>query len=222
MKDIFLLDIGGNAFGGSQPSPIFSNEWDSNLWLSNLQFLFIEYLEARIAVTNVIQKIGSNLADISWYLPIKYNLFWNDKKNDVFVGTLGERKKSIRSYGIGLTLRLDVIGGSEDRVFIGVNEADLCIAEVVANSLQVMVDRGLYIPPVDILLPTGYASFTPERILHKDLVGLELDSNRVISVLFQVHDKGVWVDNFTTKETMNGVIAWLSESFDKLVKEQNV
>jgi hypothetical protein len=174
----------------------------------------VEYLEARIAVTNIISKIGGNLAEVAWYVPVKYNLFWNDAKNDIFVGTRKDRQKSIQSYGVNFTLRLDVVGGSEDRIIIGVKEPLVDKAIAVAESLQVMEPYGHRVPPVDIVVPTGYVSTTVERTLNRDIEGLSLDNNIVVSVLFQVQDTGTWVD--VLKDDTKSVVAWLSASLDRI------
>ena len=214
MKPTFLFDVGGDTYGGGQSSPVFTNGLDSNLWLSNVQHLFVEYLEARIAVTNIISKIGGNLAEVAWYVPVKYNLFWNDAKNDIFVGTRKDRQKSIQSYGVNFTLRLDVVGGSEDHIIIGVKESLVDKAVMVAESLQVMEPYGHRVPPVDIVFPNGYVSTTVERTLNRDIEGLSLDNNIVVSVLFQVQDTGTWVD--VLKDDTKSVVAWLSASLDRI------
>ena len=216
MKNTFLFDVGGDTYGGGQSSPVFTNGLDSNLWLANVQHAFVEYLEARIAVTNIISKIGGNLAEIAWYAPLKYNLFWNDAKNDIFVGTRKDRQKSIQGYGVNFVMRLDVIGGSEDRICIGVKEEHVEVAVVVAESLQVMEPYGITIPPVDILFPNGYVSTTTERTLHRDIEGLSLDKCVVVSVLLQLNDKGTWVD--VLNNDFKGIIAWLSASLDRVAE----
>lgn len=216
MENIFFLDLGGNVFGGDQSSPVFSNGLDSNLWLSNLQFRFIEYLEARVAVTNIIGKIGGNLETIPWYLPIKYNLFWNDLKNEVFIGTRKDRLKEIQNYQVNFVLRLEVIGGTEDHIYIGVKEEDVELAQEAASMFQVVEDRKGFVPSIDILFPNGYASHTAERILYRDIQAYSSEKVKVISVVFQISDSGDWVDAFGTEEAVNSYVAWLSETFDKI------
>jgi len=208
-----LLDLGGTYFKGS-PLPIFTNGLDANLVLYILQQRYKEFIENRILITNLIQRIGGNVAEIDWYNTLNYVTYLNDLENVNFVGTIKQRYTQAKEQGIDRGLRLSILGDTEEAIYIAVKEDDLEFALEFADNLQVIEQYGIKLPKVKIIAPYGNSDKFVERLLFRESV--DIYKGLFVNVVFQLKDKSEFTDFLNTEQGINSLVHWLSRSLDDL------
>lgn len=214
-----LLDLGGDYFNGSS-LPIFSNGLDANLYLKNLQDRFRLFTENRLLVTNLITRLGSDLASIDWYKEITYTTYLNDLENANFTGTVSNRYKQVKELGIDKALRISILGGTQSGIFLGVKEKYLEFASDVANCLVSLDNKGVSIPKIRIMMPNASSDDFIERALYRELKNSDTDNNVVVDVMFVLKDNTEFTDFINSEAGMSSLIAWVVNSIDKITKRK--
>jgi len=215
-----LLDLGGEYFGGT-PLPIFSNGLDANTYLLALQNRFKLFIENRLLMTNLISRLGSDVATVDWYKKIDYILYLGDLEHQNFVGTVKERYEQAKSLEVDKSIRISILGGLTDGIFIGTRESNVGIAKRIANYLSVFEDVDIVVPKVKVVIPFEGASDSIERLLNREMKDSYTGKNTVIDVIFVVKDNGDFVDALNSDTGLGCLVHWLSDSIDVVIEREN-
>lgn len=210
-----LLDLGGEYFGSKTKLPTFSNNLDANTYLKDFQDEFVSYVEDRMLMSQLISKMSSAVKSIPWYTPITYTLYLNNIENQSFVGTLKERSKQVKEVGLTKVLRFSILGAEESRILIGVAEKDLEAGVEVANCLQVLADREIEVPKVDVVIPDINSSNYIERTLYREVKDGSSKEVTFVDIIFVVKDNSEFLDSLENKEA---IIHFVSDALEKLEK----
>jgi hypothetical protein len=215
-----LLDFAGDCFKGN-PLPTFSNEVNANIYLQELQSRFIEFTENRILVSNLIRKIGGDLENIPWYRPITYTTYVNSLENLNFIGSVKDRYTQAKELGINKSLRISVIGGNENGIYIGVKEMQMDFAVEVADCLVAFQNRGLTVPKVHVTFPTASSESFVERTLYREHKDSSWKNNVVVNVMFVVKDNSAFLDDLVSDLGREAMINWIVDSLEVIVEREN-
>lgn len=212
-----LLDFAGDMFLGKE-LVTFSNGLNSNTYLADIQTRFVSYLESRLLVTSLINKLGGDVANINWYFPVNYILYLNNVENQNFIGSLKKRKEMCQSQGLTNVLRISILATEEAGIYIGTDEQDVDTAVEIANCLQVLADRGIEIPKVRVVIPCNSSSKYIERHLYREQQILRSEQYKVFNVVFACQDNSDFLDGLSTGQ--DAIVAFISTVFDKLTERK--
>lgn len=213
-----LLDLAGDCFNGN-PLPVFSNV-NANTYLLELQQRFIAFVENRILISNLIDRIDGDVKNIPWYQPITYTTYLNSKENMNFIGSVKDRYSQAKELGVDKSLRIGIIGGSENEIYIGISEPQLDFAVNVADRFQAFELRGLTVPKVHVTLPNAGSDSFVERTLYREYKDSHWSNNVVVNVVFVVKDNSWFVDDLISEKGKESMIHWISDSLQVIAETE--
>lgn len=214
-----LLDFAGDCFRGN-PLPTFSDNVNANIYLQEIQKRFITFTENRILVSNLINRIGGDLENIPWYRPVTYTTYLNSLENLNFIGSVKERYGQAKELGVDKSLRISIIGGSENGIYIGIKESQLDFAVQVANRFVAFEERDLTVPKVHVTLPTASSDNFIERTLYREYLDSSWNKNVVVNVIFVVKDNSQFLDELVSDRGREAMIHWIVDSLEVIAERE--
>ncbi len=209
-----LLDVGG-SFYGDRTEPSFDN-FDSNSFLARIGQLYTEYLTDRVAMENIIQRLGEPLSSSGWYIPVNYVYYNNDSENECFVGSVVERMKlASEEPSIDLVVRLHVTDVEEDCVYVGYESAaSESVAKVFAEEFNRLEET-----PFDMINVIECSLHGAQPLVREIAQELRLAPQKAIAIYLGLTKDGKFVNFLSTREGENWFISCISRALDRVSKE---
>jgi len=214
-----LLDLGGNCFGGKELTT-FSNNLNANTYLQDFQNEFTTYLENRILVQQLINRIGGGVASIPWYNSMDETIFMNSLENQVFIGSVKDRLKHALEYNLTFWLRLSILPVEESCIFVGVNSKDKEVGIKVAEQLQVLSDANIEVPKIKVVFPNLETDNYVERTLYRELSAGKHKDITFVDVILGVKDNSSFLDDLTLG--IEALVHFVSNSINEMKEVENV
>jgi hypothetical protein len=217
-KDV-LLDFGGSCWNGTE-LPSFSNGLNANEYLLNVQQRFRLFMENRLLITNLIDRLGGDLSEIDWYKPVDFVTYLNDIDNANFIGTVKERYTQVKELGLTKSIRLLIVGEQEAGIYLGTKEEHIDFAFDIANCLEVFHNRDIVLPKVRVIIPCSVSDNQVERLLYREMKDSDTGKNVVVNIVFALRDNSEFTDVMNSDIGMLSLVHWIVNSIEVLAERK--